>query len=166
MKERLLQLLEQFKSKKILVIGDLMLDKYIWGDVERISPEAPVQVVAVRKESFVPGGAANVANNIAALKASVILSGIVGKDDAKVILIEELENRNINTAGIFTDIGKPTTQKIRIMAVSQQLLRVDYEKKIRVSNDEELEILKYIKTIINNIDIILISDYSKIPKSD
>ena len=96
MKQRLLKILEQFKSKKILVIGDIMLDKYIWGEVSRISPEAPVQVVNVVKETYEPGGASNVANNIASLDGNAFMVGIVGNDDAKNILLQELKKRKIS----------------------------------------------------------------------
>src|SRR3989339_1882337 len=100
MKQKLLKILEQFKNKKILVIGDIMLDKYIWGDVTRISPEAPVPVVSVQAESYAPGGAANVANNIAALGSSSYMVGIIGKDLANEILLKEIKRRNIKTDGI------------------------------------------------------------------
>jgi len=89
----LIKVIEQFKNKKIMVIGDVMLDKYIWGDVSRISPEAPVQIVNVIKESYAPGGAANVANNIAALSAKSFMVGVVGNDNTKKELIKELEKK-------------------------------------------------------------------------
>ena len=126
MKEKLLGILAKFREKKVMVIGDLMLDKYIWGDVSRISPEAPVQVVKVMKETFAPGGAANVANNAAALGSKVYMIGIVGNDREKDALLGELTKRNIDTSGIFVDSDRPTTLKIRVLGRSQQLLRVDY----------------------------------------
>ena len=96
MKQRLLKILEQFKNKKILVVGDIMLDKYIWGEVSRISPEAPVQVVNVLKETYEPGGASNVANNVAALDGNAFMVGIAGNDEAKNVLLKELKKREIN----------------------------------------------------------------------
>ena len=125
-----MHILENFKGKKIIVLGDIMLDKYIWGNVSRISPEAPVQVVKVLKETFAPGGAANVANNIVALGSEVFIVGIVGDENPaeKNILLGELNMRKIDTSGIFTDAGRPTTLKVRILGKSQQLLRGDYEK--------------------------------------
>src|SRR3989338_4617310 len=99
MKQRLLKILEQFKNKKILVVGDIMLDKYIWGEVSRISPEAPVQVVNVVRETYEAGGAANVANNVAALGGKAFMVGIVGNDEAKKILLEELKKKGISTEG-------------------------------------------------------------------
>src|SRR3989338_10510923 len=108
MNNELLNILNNFKGKNILVIGDIMLDKYIFGNVERISPEAPVQVVEVEKESYIPGGAANVANNISALKGNAFMVGIVGKDNEAEVLLKELKKRNINTDAIFADQSKPT----------------------------------------------------------
>ena len=161
MKQRLLRILEQFKNKKILVIGDIMLDKYLWGDVSRISPEAPVQVVNVLRETYEAGGAANVASNISALTGKAFMAGIAGNDDAKNILLEELNKKGINTEGIFIDRGKPTTQKIRIIGKSQQLLRVDYEKKDHVHKDIEDRMISFFNKIIKQVDVIIISDYAK-----
>ena len=161
MKQRLLKILEKFKSKKILVVGDIMLDKYIWGEVSRISPEAPVQVVHVQKETYAPGGASNVASNAAALDGKVYIAGIAGNDEAKNILLRELKSMEINTEGIFTDSDKPTTQKVRIVGRSQQLLRVDYEKKEHVHRDIENLLIDFLKKIINDVDVVVISDYAK-----
>ena len=161
MKQRLLKILENFKNKKILVIGDIMLDKYIWGEVSRISPEAPVQVVNVIKETYAPGGASNVASNASALNGKVFMIGIAGNDEAKKTLLDELKKRDINTDGIFIDNDKPTTQKIRIMGRSQQLLRVDYESKDHIHQNIEKIIIKFLEKIIKDIDVIVISDYAK-----
>ena len=156
----LISILNNFKGKNILVIGDIMLDKYIFGNVERISPEAPVQVLDVEKEDYVPGGAANVANNIAALQGNAIMVGTVGNDHSKDILIKELKKRNINTEGIFTDENKPTIQKVRVLGQKQQLLRIDYEKRGYLNKELEENILNFIKQK-TNIDAIIISDYAK-----
>ena len=161
MKQRLLKILENFKNKKILVIGDIMLDKYIWGDVSRISPEAPVQVVNVLKETYAPGGASNVASNASALNGKVFIVGITGNDEAKDILLEELKKRGINTEGIFVDNDKPTTQKVRIVGRSQQLLRVDYEKKEHIHKNIEHSIITFLEKVIKDIDVVIISDYAK-----
>ena len=161
MNKKLLAILDQFSKKSILVIGDLMLDKYLWGDVTRISPEAPVQVVNVVKETFAPGGASNVATNVSALSGKVFMAGISGNDDARKILLNELGKRNINTDGILIDPDKPTTQKIRIMGKGQQLLRVDYENKTHLHDDIELSIMKFFDSIFSKVDVIVISDYSK-----
>ena len=161
MKQRLLKLLEQFKNKKILVIGDIMLDKYIWGEVSRISPEAPVQVVNVVRESYAPGGASNVASNASALNGKVFMVGIAGNDEAKNILLEELKKRGINTDGIFIDKDKPTIQKVRIVGRGQQLLRVDYENKEHVHENIEHSMMEFLEKIIKDIDVAVISDYAK-----
>jgi D-glycero-beta-D-manno-heptose-7-phosphate kinase len=161
MKDRLLKILNGFKGKKILVIGDIMLDKYIWGDVSRISPEAPVQVVNVMKETYEAGGAANVASNVAALGGYAYMTGISGNDDAKNILMGEMKKKCINTEGIVQDNDKPTTQKIRIIGKSQQLLRVDYENKEHVHKDIENSIIKFVEKNINEVDAVVISDYAK-----
>ncbi|MEK6891672.1 MAG: PfkB family carbohydrate kinase, partial [Nanoarchaeota archaeon] len=144
MKNKLLRILDNFKGKKILVIGDIMLDKYIWGDVSRISPEAPVQVVNVLRETFEAGGAANVANNISALSGDALMVGITGNDEARKILLEELKKKDINTDGIFLDKDKPTTQKVRILGKSQQLLRVDYENKEHVHDNIENSLIDFV----------------------
>ncbi|MBI2660076.1 D-glycero-beta-D-manno-heptose-7-phosphate kinase [Candidatus Woesearchaeota archaeon] len=161
MKQRLLKILENFKGKKILAVGDIMLDKYIWGDVSRISPEAPVQVVHVQKETYAPGGASNVTSNISALNGAAFMAGIAGNDEAKSILFEQLRAMGINTDGIFTDNDKPTTQKVRIVGRSQQLLRVDYEKREHVHKDIEASLIKFVKKNVPDIDVVVISDYAK-----
>ena len=160
-KERLLQIIEKFKGKKILVLGDVMLDKYIWGEVTRISPEAPVQVVNVLKESYAPGGAANVATNISALNGNVFMVGIVGNDEANKILLNELQKYNVNVDGIFIDNKKPTVQKVRVIGRGQQLLRFDYEEKGYVDKGAEFSILSFIEKNLENFDVIAISDYAK-----
>lgn len=160
-KEKLIGVIEKFKEKRILVVGDIMLDKYIWGEVARISPEAPVQIVNVQKESYAPGGAANVANNIAALNGKVHMVGIVGNDDANKILMEDLQKRNINTEGIIIDENKPTIQKVRVLGRGQQLIRFDYEKNEYVDNNAENKIITFIENNIDNFDAIAISDYAK-----
>ncbi|MBI2658921.1 D-glycero-beta-D-manno-heptose-7-phosphate kinase [Candidatus Woesearchaeota archaeon] len=161
MKQRLLKILENFKNKRILVIGDIMLDKYIWGDVSRISPEAPVQVVNVLKETYEAGGAANVASNVSALTGKAFMVGIVGNDEAKNMLLEELNKRDIDVEGIFIDKDKPTTQKVRVIGKSQQLLRVDYEKKGHAHKDTENKMIAFFNRIINKVDVVAVSDYAK-----
>ena len=161
MKERLHYILEKFRKKNILVIGDIMLDKYIWGSVSRISPEAPVQIVTVQKENYAPGGAANVASNISSLKAKTYIMGIVGKDNTRNILLSELRKRNIDVGGILTVNKKPTIQKVRVIGQHQQLLRVDYEKKDKIDEYIEKEVIRKVLKIINKVDAIVISDYAK-----
>ncbi len=123
----LTKIIKNFDKVKILVLGDLILDEFIWGDVDRISPEAPVPVVWAKKRTFVPGGAANVANNIRALEGSVSLLGVVGKDKNAEILLAELKKRKIQTKGIFVEAGRYTTVKTRIIGGHQQIVRLDWE---------------------------------------
>ena len=157
----LLKVVEQFKNKKILILGDVMLDKYIWGDVSRISPEAPVQIVNVTGESYVPGGAANVANNIAALSAKSFIVGVVGNDNTKKELIKELEKRNVDVNGLIVDENKRTIRKVRVFGRNQQLLRFDYEKKGYVDANTENSIFDFVSKKLDEIDAIIISDYAK-----
>jgi rfaE bifunctional protein kinase chain/domain len=158
---KLIKVVEQFKNKKILVIGDVMLDKYIWGEVSRISPEAPVQVVNVLKESYAPGGAANVANNIVALGAQAFMVGIVGNDETKEKLVSELKKRNIGVSGLIDDKNKRTIQKVRVIGRSQQLLRFDYEKKGYVDAETENNIFDFISKKIDDVNAVIVSDYAK-----
>jgi D-glycero-beta-D-manno-heptose-7-phosphate kinase len=157
----LIKIVQKFKDKKIIVLGDVMLDKYIWGNVSRISPEAPVQVVEVDKESYAPGGAANVASNISALGAKSFLVGVLGKDHTKEQLVSELVKKNIDVSGLIEDINKRTIRKVRVFGKNQQLLRFDYEKKGYVSPDTEKKILEYVSLQINSTDALVISDYAK-----
>jgi len=161
MKNRMNSIMDEFKKKKILVIGDIMLDKYIWGEVSRISPEAPVQVVNAVRESYAPGGASNVANNVAALGAGVFMVGVAGEDLSKDTLVKEMKSRGINTEGILIHKNSPTIQKIRILAKSQQLLRVDYESKDGYPEHLQKEIAEFINSKIEEIDGVIISDYAK-----
>ena len=159
--DRLIKIVDQFKNKKIMVVGDIMLDKYIWGEVSRISPEAPVQVVNVLRESYAPGGAANVANNIVALGAQAFMVGVAGKDTTKEKLIRELKNKNIDVNGLVISEDKRTILKVRVIGRSQQLLRFDYEKKGYIDAKTENNILNFIYEKINEVDAIVVSDYAK-----
>jgi len=151
--------LEEFRKKKVAVIGDLMLDKYIFGNVERISPEAPVPIVHVQREKFVPGGAANAAANVATLGGNAYLFGVVGNDAAKEILIEVSKERLINTDGLVIYPQKPTIQKIRVLGQSQQLLRIDYENQGYIDGHADKRIFENVKKV--KVDCIVISDYAK-----
>ncbi len=159
--KRLIEIIENFKGKKIGVIGDVMLDHFMWGDVERISPEAPVPVVLVTKESFIPGGAANTASNIAALGGEVFLVGAVGFDFAGKQLISELEKRKINTNGLLIEKGRDTIQKIRVVARGQQLARVDKERIKDLYSRQEKKAVNFIAPRVKNWDCLVISDYNK-----
>jgi D-glycero-beta-D-manno-heptose-7-phosphate kinase len=151
--------IKNFKAASVLVIGDVMLDKYIWGKVDRISPEAPVQVVEVEKVTHIPGGAANVANNLAALSGKVQIIGVAGEDEARYILRGELEKRNVEPILIIED--RPTIEKVRVMGHSQQLLRIDYEKRSIIDEKTRNKILVTVESLFPRIDCIVISDYGK-----
>jgi len=156
-------IVKKFNRRKLLVIGDLLLDQYIWGDVSRISPEAPVPVVWVRNDRCVPGGACNVACNLANLGADVSVVGVVGGDERAAMLRGLLEEKNISLDGIFTDKNRPTILKTRITAGQneQQVLRVDRENIDPIPNNVSGKMIDYIKNKISSYDGIIIEDYGK-----
>ncbi|MDP2654861.1 MAG: D-glycero-beta-D-manno-heptose-7-phosphate kinase [Candidatus Omnitrophota bacterium] len=160
---RFYQIIESLKKKKILVIGDLILDQYIQGSVSRISPEAPVPIVLQEKgPSFVPGGAANVASNLKALGADVALMGRVGADHEAKVLLQGIQKQGIPVRGIFKDSRMPTILKTRIMAQHQQVLRLDRENAQHACEGPTLDkILKYVRANITSLDGIILSDYGK-----
>ena len=160
-KSRLLEILESFKKIKIAVIGDMMLDDYIIGTVDRISPEAPVPVVKVIEERFVLGGAANVVNNLSTLGAKTFSFGVIGNDANGDRLTREFEKRNINVDGVVISEDRPTIVKRRIIAHNQQLLRLDWEDKRNISTENEDRLLENLKKSIDEIDAIILSDYDK-----
>ncbi len=148
-----------FKNKKILVIGDLVLDRYIWGKVNRISPEAPVPVVEVTSENFLLGGACNVASNIVSLEGRATVVGIVGKDRAGDVLRKLLDEKGIYSC-IFDD-RRPTIVKTRVIAHNQQVVRFDREDNRKVAGKTFEALTAYIKSAIQEHDAIIISDYKK-----
>ncbi len=160
-KERLLEILGEFSKKKIAVIGDLMLDEYIIGTVTRISPEAPVPVVNVKKENFVLGGAANVVNNLSSLGVKVLAFGIIGNDNNGKKMLGEFNQKGVTTEYLNIANDRPTIMKQRILANNQQLLRLDWEKKHPISEVEEDFILDNLSRIIKDVDAIILSDYDK-----
>ena len=158
---KLNSIISNFKNANVLVIGDLILDEFIWGDVSRISPEAPVPVVWVKRESFMPGGASNVANNLRSLGARTSLAGVIGDDERGAILKGELEQKGIDTSGIMIDESRPTTLKTRVVAQHQQVVRIDKEKVDALSDVLISRIINYTKESIEKIDAIVIEDYGK-----
>ena len=164
----LINILSNSSSPNILLIGDFMLDKYVWGEVKRISQEAPIPVLNVTSEEIRPGGAGSVANNLAHLGAKVCCYGVIGKDDEGKRLLDKLNSIGVQTDGIVQALDRPTTVKVRMMGHLQsagkgiqQLLRVDYEKVDDIEDDAQDEIIKKIKDGIQHVDIILISDMNK-----
>jgi len=160
-KEGIKKILSRFDKKKILVVGDLILDQFIWGDVSRISPEAPVPVVWVKRESYMPGGACNVAHNITALGANVALVGIIGKGQTGQFLLSALEKIGVDTTGILQDQSRPTTHKVRVIAHSQQVVRIDRENVDQLAQSVINKILRNIESKIKNADAVIIEDYGK-----
>ncbi|HWD87556.1 MAG TPA: D-glycero-beta-D-manno-heptose-7-phosphate kinase [Mucilaginibacter sp.] len=149
------------KQPSILVIGDLMIDHYIWGDATRLSPEAPVPIVNVKNESTTLGGAANVAQNLVALGANVTLSGVIGNDAFGARLTEIMVAENLATDAIVSDSRRPTTVKTRVVAGSHQLVRVDREITDPILSELEDELINRLDHCINEADIVLFSDYGK-----
>jgi len=155
-------ILESFRRLRILVIGDVMLDHYIWGDVNRISPEAPVPVLHVMRESHTAGGAANVALNIAALGATASLIGFVGNDDAGIKLSRLLEDAAIDCSRCIVDPAVATIVKTRVVARTQQLCRIDREAaRHAYALDSAADLDSLLEPAIANVDAVIISDYAK-----
>lgn len=154
-------LLKRMAHTRVLVVGDLMLDEFIWGNVERISPEAPVPVVCVERESAMPGGAANVAANVQALGGDVRLLGVVGPDAAGVRLRQELQGRGIPTEMVFVDRRRPTTAKTRVIGQRQQMIRIDRERIDRVSGELLEGVIQAAREAIPRVDGVILEDYGK-----
>ena len=145
-------IISKFNKAKILVVGDLILDQYIWGSVDRVSPEAPVPVVWANKRTYVPGGAANVANNISSLGGKITLVGVIGNDDHAKILTQELKKRNIDTKGIFIASNRHTILKSRVIAGHQQVVRVDWEDREPLPAGLNKKIISFIEKNIGGYD--------------
>lgn len=159
--QQLQKVVQQFSDQPILVVGDLMLDRYVWGRVERISPEAPVPVVEVVKETVHLGGAANVAYNLAVLKARPLLVGVVGRDEAGDRLVEELHRQEISSEGIVRDKGRSTTIKTRIIAHNQQVCRTDREDKTPLSQGTVDQMRTAYQPLLEQAKGMILSDYGK-----
>ncbi|MDI6781799.1 MAG: D-glycero-beta-D-manno-heptose-7-phosphate kinase [bacterium] len=160
-KKRMNSIIARFNEASVLVIGDLMLDEFVWGKVTRISPEAPVPVVDVTSITFSPGGAGNVVNNIRVLGGKVYPVGIVGEDGTAQKLIAELKKKGIDIDGIVVDSERPTTLKSRVIAHSQQILRIDREQRGEIHEWVVKQMLSYIKMLLPEIKAVVVSDYGK-----
>jgi rfaE bifunctional protein kinase chain/domain len=158
--ERFSELYDSFQSKKIAVIGDIMLDRYFWGNVSRISPEAPVPVVDVVKENYHLGGAANVASNLRSLGIEAELCGLIGADNSGKTFEKLCGKKNIGTGGLYKDSNRPTTVKTRVFGNNQQIVRLDREVKESISGDGESAIYTFM-TQIKDLSAIVIEDYNK-----
>jgi rfaE bifunctional protein kinase chain/domain len=159
--KRLDEIFKSFNNKKIFIIGDLMLDVYIWGKVGRISPEAPVPIVEVEEESYRFGGAANVGMNVKSLGGIPVLIGVIGYDREGTIIDALMEENDLEKDGIFYDEERPTTVKTRIIAHSQHVVRIDKEDKRDISLEMENKILQFLQKRKNEIDGIILEDYNK-----
>ena len=160
-KTRASEILTAFRDRNVLVLGDVMLDEFVWGDVTRISPEAPVPVVDVRRESVHLGGAANVLANLVALGARGSVVGVVGKDGSGERLRTGLRELGTLDQGLIVDETRPSTTKTRIIAHSQLVVRADRESRMPVSTKTEDEILSFLKDALKHADAFVISDYDK-----
>jgi len=153
--------IHRFADCRLLVIGDLMIDEYVWGNVDRISPEAPVQVVSVIREDLTLGGAGNVVNNLRALGAQVSVAGVVGTATDGDRLIAMFNRLEVDCQGVVQEAERPTTRKTRIIASNQHVLRVDRETKREISAASFERLVTFMETVMPDIDIVLISDYNK-----
>ena len=157
----LTKILNRFSKGKILVVGDIIVDRFIWGKVSRISPEAPVPVVLVDKETFLLGGAANVVNNIHALGGGVSLCGIVGDDEMSQKVFQKLNDMGIAAQGVFVGKGRQTTVKTRIIGHHQQLVRIDRETTEELRGPALRNISEFLKKNMDHFDGMVLSDYGK-----
>ena len=155
------QLFAHMRGRRILVIGDVMVDEWIWGDVSRISPEAPVPVVAVRRHTFTLGGAGNVANNLRALGAQVSFVGVIGDDDEGARAKDMFGELGVDATGLLRIAGRPTTRKTRVVAHNQQVVRADWESTMPLNAGESGRVRDAVAKRAANVDAIVLSDYAK-----
>lgn len=159
--QELERILNGFSKCSVAVLGDVMLDEFCWGKVSRISPEAPVPIVQVKKETRRPGGAANVASNLVSLGAKAHIFGIIGDDGQGRRLTEELQREGIGTTGLIIDSGRTTSVKTRILAQNQQMLRVDREYTDPIDYERQKTLLKAMMDMSDELDGVIVSDYAK-----
>ena len=150
------------KKTNILVIGDLMIDHYLWGSCDRISPEAPVQVINVKKESSVLGGAGNVINNLVALGSNVDVISVIGNDNVANELKSLLKNINVSTSNLIVENYRKTSKKSRVIASQQQVLRYDMESIDDINENSYKQIIQTLEKNINKYSSIILSDYGKV----
>jgi D-glycero-beta-D-manno-heptose-7-phosphate kinase len=155
------QELAAFTKARILVVGDIMMDRFTWGRVSRISPEAPVPVVLVEKETFLLGGAANVVNNVHSLGGLVTLCGVIGDDETGQRILNELNLKGVDIRGVISEEGRPTTAKTRIIAHQQQVVRIDRETTDSLKSSTLRYLARFIDENLKEFDGIILSDYGK-----
>ncbi len=156
-----MQILDNLSKTRVLIVGDVMLDRYWWGSVARISPEAPVPIVRLDRTTLAAGGAANVAANVAGLGAEALLVGVVGKDAEAQLLGTELKTAGVSASHLVTDPNRPTVVKTRIIAHSQQVARVDQEHDLSLDAETRGEIATVLARLVPACDIVVVSDYDK-----
>jgi rfaE bifunctional protein kinase chain/domain len=154
-------LIASFSEQKILILGDVMLDEYLWGDVKRISPEAPVQVVDIQRETVAPGGACNVAVNVASLEGQAFLGGVIGQDPAGERLRSELGKLGVDTAGLVIDPARSTITKTRLVARNQQIVRYDRDVRTPLDREVQLRLLAWVEATLPQVGLCIFSDYAK-----
>ncbi len=159
--KRLERLVRGFARVRLLVVGDVMLDEYLWGDVERVSPEAPVPVVHVRRESRALGGAGNVVRNVVALGATCRFCAVVGDDTAGDRIVDLLKELGVESSGVVRDAARPTTRKTRVEARSQQLLRYDRETDEAITGATARRLVASIEAALDGVDGVVFEDYAK-----
>ncbi|HQU73845.1 MAG: D-glycero-beta-D-manno-heptose-7-phosphate kinase [Calditrichaeota bacterium] len=160
-KTRLQEIMHRGIGRNIMVVGDLMIDRYLWGSVSRISPEAPVPIINIADEETRFGGAANVANNLIGLNAIPIVVGVVGQDTWGEVFRNKLREKGLTADGLITDPGRPTTLKTRIIGNNQHIARVDSEAVTGISPETVSRILSYVESVIGDTDAIILQDYNK-----
>jgi len=160
-KQKLARIVRAMRGRRIGVVGDLMLDRYLLGSATRLSPESPVPVVDYLKEEAFPGGAGNVGSNLGALGAKVTLFGVVGDDEAGAMLRRKLAERGLPVQGLLTDAARITTLKTRIIARHQQIVRVDRERRAPLEKKLEDRLVRFIKSAVPKLEALVVSDYDK-----
>jgi len=160
-KKTLINGINEFKNKRVLVLGDIILDHYLYGETSRISPEAPVPVVDVTHEDYKCGGAANVVNNMVALGADAIMCGIIGNDSSGERFLNLFDEMGISVKGIYKSKERMTTAKTRVIANNQQITRIDREKRLSLSTEESDFFMSFVSDHLGSIDVIVFSDYNK-----
>ncbi|MDH4359482.1 MAG: PfkB family carbohydrate kinase, partial [Nitrospirota bacterium] len=158
---KLTQYFQRFSRARILVLGDLILDHYVWGKVHRVSPEAPVPVVHVDSESYRMGGAANVYHNIMTLGGQAELCGVVGADQVGKQFLADIRRSSSGSSGVFIDASRPTIKKTRVVAHNQQIVRFDVEQRHDISSQLAHKILRHVASRLPDLSCLVVSDYAK-----
>jgi bifunctional ADP-heptose synthase (sugar kinase/adenylyltransferase) len=159
--DRLSTILQEIRGCRVLVVGDVILDEYVWGRTERISPEAPIPVVDIERRSMGPGGAANAARSIAALGGEVSIAGVIGDDDTGPQLLGALQQIGVSDEGLVVDESRPTTRKTRVLAQGQQVVRLDYEDRSPISLSVCDSLLERLNGMLDYVQSIVVADYDK-----